>query len=126
MISMNKSMVEIRRLEKKYDILNSEGSILSLYENREGQFHIASLVQGGEGTIYYRSNSNEIRDYANSKITLNELLEKSEEVLVSLKKGSELTTYFKIDFLDRLELGGKYFKDIYKGIKNPEFEKEFS
>ena len=118
-------MTDPRNLKKISDILNSEGCVLGLFQDPKKNLYLESLLNDGSVRIYYSLDSNQLKDYLKSKITLNELYIQSKSFLVKYQYKKEVKTYLKEDFIDFLQCGADYYKDIPESMKSEEIENKF-
>ena len=118
-------MIELKKLIKISDVLNSEGAILSLFKDPNDNFYFGSFLKDGSGTIYYSLNSSQLKDYLQSKITLGELYIQSQSFLVKHKFRKDVKTYLKEDFIDSLQCGADYYKDFPVSMKSKEIENKY-
>ncbi len=118
-------MIDPRNLKKISDILNSEGTILGLYRDPKDNLFLGSLLKEGSGTIFYSVDLNQIKDYLKSELTISELYNESSSFLVNHKFRKEIKTYLKQDFLNSLQCGNEYYKDIPESMKSKEVEKKY-
>jgi len=118
-------MINSRQLIKQSDILNSEGTILGLYTDSKNSLYLGSFLQDGSGVIYYSVNLDILKDYLQSKLTLTELYIKSPSFLVKHKFRKEEKTYLKEDFLNSLQCGANFYKDLPESMKSKEIERKY-
>ena len=111
-------MIDSRNLKKETDILNSEGTILGLYRDPKGNLYFGSLLKDGSGTVFYAVSENQLKDYLHSKMTLSSLYKESQSFLVKHKFRGEMKTYLKEDFVDSLQCGNDFYKNIPKSMKS--------
>lgn len=116
-------MIELKELQKKSDILNSEGSILGLFTDSKNNLYLGSFLKDGSGIIYYSVKSNILKDYLQSKLTLSELYNMSQSFLVKHKFREKVKTYLKEDFIDLLQYGANFYKDLSDSMKSKEIER---
>ena len=116
----------VNTTDKKLDILNSEGAILALYSKKEEPFILEALLSQNRGRVLFSIGQNALKDYANSRVTLNELFMQSEDVLVILvdKKENKLT--FKENVQGKLIFGNQFYREIATGMKSERFRKKFT
>ncbi len=119
-------MVDIKKLKKEADILNSEGTILGLYQ-AQSVYYLGSYLTDGSGMVYYSILSLSIlKDYFNSKLTLKELYNDSKDFIVTTKFRKETASFIKEDLASLIKLGDKFYNELSVGLKNKEFEDKIS
>jgi len=118
-------MINLKDIEKELDILNSEGTILCLYKDSLNNLYLKSFLKNGSGNVFFSVSINYLKDYLNSKITLRELYNNSKFFLVKFIFRNENKTYLKEEFIDSLQCGSDYYKDIPESMKTMEFEKKY-
>jgi hypothetical protein len=118
-------MTDPRNLKKINDILNSEGCILGLYLDPKDNLYFGSYLKDGTGTIFYLVNEVQIKSYLKSKLTLMELYVESKSFLIKHKFRKEVKTYLKEDFLDSIQCGTDFYKDIPKSMKSEVIERKY-
>lgn len=119
-------VLETSTLHKKLDILNSEGTILGLYSNKDHELILQASIKGERKMIYFTIGRTALQDYATNKITLHELYMRSEDLLVRTLHEKEEEIAFKVNFDGQLQCGNFLYQDLAKGMKNRKFAKEFS
>ena len=60
--------MEINNLSKVSDILNAEGSILSLFLDTENKLYLAGLLNDGSGTVYFEVTDYQLKGYLHSNV----------------------------------------------------------
>ena len=118
-------MIDTKKLNKISDILNSEGGILSLYKDKKDSLYLGSFLKDGSGTIFYSVTPTHLKDYLQSKITLAGLYKSSKSFLIKHKYRAEQKTYLKEEFINDLQCGSDFYKDIPDSMKSESIEKEF-
>jgi hypothetical protein len=111
--------------KKEIDILNSEGSILGFYCDKKYNPHFGPFLKDGIGTIFYSVSEIQIKDYLKSKLTLKELFANSKSFLIKHKFRKEVKTYLKEDFLEIIQHGNDFYKDIPNSTKSKEIETKY-
>jgi hypothetical protein len=104
----------IEKLKKIKEIINSEGTILSLYENDEKSLYLCSRLEDNIGYVYFPVNELNLKKYLKGKIILNEVYNLSDDFIVKFKSKGRVKSYFKEDLSDKLVLGG----DLYINLPN--------
>ena len=117
-------ILNVRKLIKQEDIINSEGTILGLY-NLNSSLYLGSLLKDGSGMIYYSTNNDLLRKYLNSEIRLDQLYGESEDLIVTRMYRNETVSFLKQDLTDLIECGDQYYKEISGLMKNRNFEIRF-
>ncbi len=117
-------MIEINKLYKVGDILNSEGMILGLFKSNSGDMFLCSHLSDGSGNIYYSTKKDVIIKYFNSEITLREVYLNSDDFIVTKKMRDVTTQYLKQDMVDLIQLKDKLYKEISDGMKDKNLEEE--
>ena len=115
---------DIRKLTKQHEILNSEGTILGLY-NIAAQIYLGSYLKDGSGMVYYATTTDLLRKYFNSEIELRHLYSESEDFIVTRKFRNETDSFLKNDLTDLIQCGDKLYLEIPDSMKNLDFEKTF-
>jgi hypothetical protein len=110
-------MIEVNKLNKKGELLNSEGPILTVYENKN-DYYLASHVSDGSGTIFYSVELDNLKKYLRSEITLKELYLLSADVLILNKFRDVETVHTKEDFVNRIQCGAKLFREFSDDMAN--------
>jgi hypothetical protein len=108
---------DINKLNKIGDIINSEGSILALYKDGN-KYYLSSLLNDHSGLLYYSINKEDLREYLNSAIRLNDLYLKSDDFIVKRKFRTKEDSFIKSDMLHHILFGDRYFKDIPESMRN--------
>ena len=75
-------MIQTNKLKKKHDLIKSAGTILEVYMDGEN-YYLGSYLTDGSGTLYYPTIKQNLKDYIDSRIMLNELYLKSEDSIVT-------------------------------------------
>jgi hypothetical protein len=114
-------IVNIHKLIKIADILNSEGSILTLYEI-DKQLYLGLLLSGYPGMIYFSTDRKNLKKYVNSEINLQQVYLNSDDFFITRKLNHKTALFLKNDFLDLLLCGNKLYSDIEKSMKNYQME----
>ena len=118
-------MVEINQLKKVDDILNSEGTILGLYEQKTGNLFLSSYLKDGSGEIYYSTDKETLKKYFNSEMTLKQVYLESSDSLVTRKFRKETETFIKQELTDLIQCGDNLFSEISKSMRNDKLAREF-
>lgn len=119
-------MVEINQLKKVDDILNSEGTILGLYQHKSGNLFLSSYLKDRSGEIYYSTDKETLKKYFNSEMKLKQVYLESSDFLVTRKLGKETETFIKEDLTDLILCGDSLFSEISKDMRNDKLAREFS
>jgi hypothetical protein len=118
-------MVEINQLKKVDDILNSEGTILGLYKQKNGNLFLSSYLKDGSGDVFYSTDKEILKKYFNAEMTLKQVYLESDDFLVSRKFRSETATFLKDDFNDRIQCGDSLFSELSRDMRNDKLASEF-
>ena len=118
-------MVEINQLNKVGDILNSEGTILGLYEQESGNLFLSSYLKGGTGEVYYSTDKETLKKYFNSEMKLKQVYLESSDSLVTRKFRKETETFIKEDLTDLIQCGDNLFSEISNSMRNDKLAREF-
>jgi len=118
-------MIAPRNLKKELDILNSEGTILGLYSDPKNNLFLGSFLKDGTGTVFYSVDLDLLKSFSQSEMILSDLYIKSKSFLIKHKFRKEVKTYLKEDFLDSLQCGADFYKDIPESMKSEEFETKY-
>ncbi len=116
-------MTDPRNLRRVFDILNGEGCILGLKKDLSGNLYLSSYLKDGSGNVFYSVSEQQLKDFAQSKITIQEMYLTSNEFMVQVRFRNEVKTYLKEEFQDNLFYGSDYYKDISESLKSKEFER---
>lgn len=81
-------IIDIHKLKKIEDILNSEGTILGLYQIGE-EYILGSFLSDNSGVVYYSTNLETLKKYLTSKINLKQVYFNSEDFIVTKKHSHE-------------------------------------
>lgn len=104
-------------LKKQIDFINSEGTILSLYNSKNKEYYLSSLINESVDTIYFKVEYYEIRMYVNGYITLNELYNFSDNLFIFVNSGNSRKTYFFKQYECSLTFGDMYYDEINEDMK---------
>lgn len=110
-------------MENKFDILNSEGSILGLYIDENDKYYFSSFLEDGSGTIFYEVSLDLIYKYFNSILNLKQVVQKSSDFIVRHKYKNEEKSFLKDDLIDKIQSLNTFYNDKSNSMKNIEFEK---
>ena len=117
-------MIEINKLTKVGDILNSEGMILGLFKNNSCDLFLSSHLTDGSGDVYYTTKKDVLIKYFNSEINLREVYISSGDFFVSKKFREETKQYLKNDLVEFIQMGDKFYNTIAIGMKNENIVKD--
>lgn len=120
------SNLPISNLKRQYDILNSEGSILSLYiDSKNHDLYLSSFLHGTNGNVFYRTTEEQLKEFIRSELTIIQLFHKSTDIIVTrIFRNLEeklLKDQFNFSFFE----GDKHYRDFSSDCKSIEFEKYF-
>jgi len=118
-------MINLSELIKEADILNSEGCILGLYKTKERNYYLSSFLSDGTGNVFYSVNLKQLKGYLNSKFTLADLYIKSTSILVKKKNRELEQTFFKNDFIDKIQTGNKRYNTLPSSMKSELIEDKY-
>ena len=104
-------------LEKKLDLINSEGTILGLFISKNNKYFLGSKMIDSSETIYFRVSDHEIRMYINGHITLHELYGFSDNFFIVTISGSNEKTYIFDQYKCELTFGNMCYDQIQKDMK---------
>lgn len=107
----------IEKLKKTKDLINSEGTILSLYENDDKSLYLCSLLEDNLGCIYFQTDVLDFEKYLTGKLTLNEIYNLTDDFIVKFKRKGIVKSYFKEGFIDKLVLGDKLYTNLSNEMK---------
>ncbi len=111
-------MIEVNKLKLIAEILNSEGTILGLYQLHK-QLFLSSFLSDKIGMVYYLTTRESLNQYFNSEKTLGQVYLDSEDFIVSRKFRNETVAYLKQDLADQIQCSNKYYNELSDGLKNP-------
>ena len=117
-------ITDIKNLKKIGDLLNSEGSILGLYQKEE-QLYLSSYLSDGSGTVFYSTDGATLKRYLNSDLSLKELYVDSKDFLVLQNFRNENKTFIKEDLTDKIKFGAEMYEDLSSSMKNELLAKEY-
>ena len=109
--------MEINKLKKTKEVINSEGTILSLYENDENSLFLCSLLENNIGYVYFPVDELNFKKYLKGKTTLNEVYNLSKDFIVKFKSKGRVKSYFKEDLSDKLVLGSEFYTNLPDDMK---------
>ena len=110
-------MINPINLKKIEDIINSEGSILSIHRDPKNNFFIRAKMENEEGMVYFDTNKSKLKKYLNSVITLNKLFELKTNYFLKTKTGSVIKTFIGEDFKCNLIYGEILYKSLPKEVR---------
>ena len=113
-------IIEIEKLKKIDDIISCEGSILSVYKYTN-KFYLASHLTDGTGVVFYSTNAHSLLSYVNSKITLSNLYQLSNDVFVTRKFQKNSKIYLSDDFSKLVQYGEFTLNQLNKNLINQDF-----
>ena len=114
-------MIDPRNLKNKIEILNFEGVVLAVYTHKEtGRLFLANHTDN-LGIVYFEVNNEDIVEYINSKITINEIYSKYNKPLVYTKKRG-IKIYHTLSVKPSFTFGEKLYRQICDSGKNIKFE----
>lgn len=115
---------DIRRLKKIDDILNSEGTVLGLFQIDE-QFFLGSFLKDHSGMVYYSVSRDLLKSYFDSKLKLRQVYLASEDIIVTRKCRNEIESFLKNDFAEMLQCGDQYYHEIGESMRNDNLANQF-
>lgn len=118
-------MIQVKKLKKLTDILNSEGTILGLYQI-DNELFLGSFLTDKTGMVYYSTNKEILNHYVNGEITLSQVYLDSEDFIVSRKFRNDTVAYLKQDLADKIQCGDKYYNELSDGMKNPNIQDQIN
>ena len=110
-------ILDIRKLKKVDDILNSEGTILGLYKI-ENDYLLGSFLKDHSGMVYYLTSLTALKKYLNSEIILKQVYLESEDFIVSRQYKKETVLFVKQDLVELIQFGDKLFSQIESSMRN--------
>ena len=110
-------MINPVNLKKIEDIINSEGSIVSIHRDPKNNFFIGAKMDNEEGMVYFDTDKSKLKKYLNSVITLNKLFELKTNYFLKTKTGSVIKTFIGEDFKCNLIYGKILFKSLPNEIR---------
>ena len=113
-------IIDIEKLKKIDDIISCEGSILSLYEYKDKLF-LSSHLTDGTGLVFYSTNLESLSLYFDSKITLSELYQLSNDIFITRKYKKDSKLYLSDDFLLLIQYGNLLLEQLSKDLINHHF-----
>ena len=111
-------ITDIKKLKKIDDILNSEGSILGLYQFNN-QLYLGSYMSDKTGVVYYLTTKEILNQYLNSEMSLRQVYIYSEDFIVSSNFRNDSVEYLKQDLADKIQFSNNYYNELSDGLKNP-------
>jgi hypothetical protein len=108
-----------KKLKKLGEIINSEGSILSLYRDTiDNVLYLKSFLSDGTGIIYYSTKDTLLGKYFDSEITLNDLYLQTDDDKVVFKSRRDESILVKKDaFKDKIQCGKDKYNELPSGMK---------
>jgi hypothetical protein len=116
-------IIDIHKLKKIDDILNSEGTILGLYQIGN-EYILGSFLSDKSGVVYYSTNLETLKKYLTSEINLKQVYLDSEDFIVTKKNRRETISYLKKDLADLIQCGDKLYSEISESLKNDKIENQ--
>jgi hypothetical protein len=110
-------IIDIHKLKKIGDILNSEGTILGLYQI-DNEYILGSFLSPKSGMVYYSTNLETLNKYLTSEIKLKQVYLDSEDFIVTKKHRYEKISFIKQDLADFIQCGDKLYSEISESMKN--------
>jgi len=110
-------MINLRRLKKKIDLINSEGTILSILLDPKDNIVIMGLIENTLEEVYFNVNIGDIKMYVSSYITLNDLFHSRDCYFLKTKNAGEIKTYFSEDYKCELSFGNHFYDNISESLK---------
>lgn len=110
-------IININKLIKIDDILNSEGSILGLYRINN-DLYLGSYLSNKSGVAYYSIEKTVLKMYLNSVLNLKNVYLASDDFIVTTKFRKETTTYIKEDLVDLILFSELLYSEISDSLKN--------
>ncbi len=110
-------IINIDKIVKIDDILNSEGSILGLYRINN-DLYLGSYLTNKSGIVYFSTEKPVLKKYLNSEINLKNVYLASEDFIVTTKFRKETTTYIKEDLIDFIQFSKLLYSEISNSLKN--------
>ncbi|MDP3667805.1 MAG: hypothetical protein Q8R50_14070 [Sediminibacterium sp.] len=110
-------IIDINKLKKIDDILNSEGTVLGLYQIAN-EYVLSSFLSDKSGVVYYSTNLETLKKYLTSEINLKLVYIDSEDFIVTKKYRHEKVSYIKQDLADLIQCGDKLYSEISESMKN--------
>lgn len=110
-------MINLQRLKKKIDLINSEGPILSILLDPKGNIVIMGLINKTLEEVYFYVNVGDLNMYVSSYIKLNDLFHSRESFFIKTKRADEIKTYLSKDYQCELSFGDKHYDEISESLK---------
>ena len=110
-------MINLQRLKKKIDLINSEGAILSILLDPKDNIVIMGLTKKTLEEVYFNVNVGDVNMYVSSYIKLNDLFHSRVNFLIKTKRAGELKTFFSKDYKCELSFGDNYYDEISESLK---------
>ena len=86
-------IIDIHKLKKIDDILNSEGTILGLYQFGD-EYILGSFLSNKSGMVYYSTNLETLKKYLTSEIILKQVYLYNEDFIVTKKNRYEKVSFY--------------------------------
>lgn len=118
-------MIVPSNLKRTIDILNSEGCILGLNTDNNGNLYLSSYLKDGSGYVFYSTTESQLKQFLQSKTTIEQIYSASADFSIKYKSRSEVVTSLKEDYQSKLMLGLKYYHDLPNSMKSTEFETKY-
>ena len=112
-------MIEIDKLTKVgSDILNSEGMILGLFSDKYKNLFLRSILKDGSGFVFYSSNTEILKKFFASEITLNQVYIQSEDDWITIHYRNRKTDLIKkTNLVGMIQCGEEKYCDIPKDMR---------
>ena len=110
-------IIDIHKLKKIDDILNSEGTILGLYQI-SNEYILGSFLSDKSGMVYYSTNLETLKKYLKSEINLKQVYVDSEDFIVTKKHRHEKVYYLKQDLTELIQCGDNLYFELSESMKN--------
>lgn len=110
-------MNNLKALKKKIDLINSEGSILSVHLDPKGNLIIKALISFSYEEVYFKVNLQDLKMYVSSFINLNDLYESRDSFFLITKKEHDIKTYISKNFECELFYGNLFYDEISESLK---------
>ena len=110
-------MINLQRLKKKIDLINSEGAILSILLDPKDNIVIMGLIKKTLEEVYFNVTVGDVNMYVSSYIKLNDLFHSRVNFLIKTKSAGEIKTFFSKDYKCELSFGDNYYDEISESLK---------
>ena len=111
-------MTDPRNLKKKDVLLQSEGPLLSVYENPVGELYFSAYLSKSGGYVFFPVTDVQFRGYLNSELTIKDIYNSIDSLLIKRQFRKEVETFIKDGLEAEINFRNDLLKDLTDGMKN--------